>query len=134
MSGVRLVGGPNRFTGRVEILVNGHYHAVCGEGWGNVDADVLCGQLGYSTGQASSGYKWGFNKKAYVVSRIGCTGKEQYIQDCPRYNLGTRYRGGYCPSYRYAEVKCSPGGRPISSILKQYQRCGCVLSTRCSSY
>jgi hypothetical protein len=115
MLGVRLVGGPNRFTGRVEILVNGHYHAVCGDGWDNVDAEVLCGQLGYSTGQASSGYKWGYRRKDYVVRQIGCRGTEKYIQDCSRYNVGRSYRGGYCPNYRYAEVKCNPGEPPLKS-------------------
>ena len=108
MSGVTIVG-PNRFTGRVEMLVEGQYHAVCGDGWDDVDADILCGQLGFSTGQASSGKKWGAAKTPYLVTRIRCKGNEDYIHDCLRTRVETNGKDVYCSKYRYAQVNCSSG-------------------------
>ena len=115
MSGVSIVG-PNRFTGRVEMLVEGQYHAVCGDDWDDVDAEILCGQLGFSTGQASSGKKWGAAKTPYLVTRIQCKGNEEYMQDCPRTRVETNGKDVYCSKYRYAQVMCGPGWHSFNSM------------------
>lgn len=43
---IRLVGGQNRFEGRVEVRVNGQWGAVCDDAWETNDAKVVCNALG----------------------------------------------------------------------------------------
>ena len=46
-SSVRLQDGPNEQSGRVEICFNNVWGTICSNGFGAVDAGVLCRQLGY---------------------------------------------------------------------------------------
>ena len=45
---VQLVGGSGPWEGRVEICVNNSWGTVCDDDWSNIDAIVVCAQLGYS--------------------------------------------------------------------------------------
>ena len=45
---VRLVGGNDKYEGRVEVCIENGWHTVCDNGWGVQEAVVVCGQLGYS--------------------------------------------------------------------------------------
>ena len=46
---LRLRGGANSSTGRVEICNNNIWGTVCDDGWGTPDAQVVCRQLGLPT-------------------------------------------------------------------------------------
>ena len=46
LGSVRLVGGNSR-SGRVEVLHNNVWRAVCGYGWDDKDAAVVCRMHGY---------------------------------------------------------------------------------------
>ena len=39
-------------AGAVEVRIAGEWGAVCTEGWGNMDAYVLCKMMGFESGRA----------------------------------------------------------------------------------
>ena len=46
---LRLAGGNIANEGRVEICLNNVWGTVCDDSWRNVEAAVVCQQLGYNT-------------------------------------------------------------------------------------
>jgi len=103
---VRLVNGSTPMEGRVEVCYNNTYNTVCDDFWDELDAKVVCRQLGFST---PPGY---FESKPYnivlmtflfitdavpvrgaffgqgsgniLLDDLTCAGTEQSLLNCPR--------------------------------------------------
>ncbi|XP_033728144.1 deleted in malignant brain tumors 1 protein-like [Pecten maximus] len=99
---VRMVDGPNNYTGRLEVYHGGHWGGVCTYNYGfdDNDATVACRMLGYSDGQSL--YKsFGLPDEPIWMENLGCNGTESSLADCPFNGWG---QVGYC--YYQARVAC----------------------------
>ncbi|XP_078284969.1 scavenger receptor cysteine-rich domain-containing protein DMBT1-like [Rhinoraja longicauda] len=86
---LRLDGGSNNCSGRVQLLFNSSWGTVCDDSWDLADANVVCRQLGcgaarWSPGAVSiapvSGEIW--------LDEVKCTGAELFLSSCLSSPLG----------------------------------------------
>ncbi len=84
MEDIRIAGGPHNHSGRVEVLHDGYWGLVCADDWDRKDANVICGQLGYPTGNIFSDASLYRPKHPMPLwlSNINCTGMETNLNDC----------------------------------------------------
>ena len=76
---VRLVNGPTKYEGGVEVYYNGNWGTVCNDGWDLNDAQVVCRQLGF--GPALTTRNKDFSSKI-CLHDLNCTGSESTIEGC----------------------------------------------------
>ncbi|XP_031561958.1 MAM and LDL-receptor class A domain-containing protein 2-like [Actinia tenebrosa] len=100
---IRLVGGSNDYSGRVEVYHNGVWGTVCDDDWDIRDATVACRMLGFvgavkfhvrAAFGAGSGKIW--------LDNVQCTGSEKSLGSC-RHNGWGREN---CGHYEDAGVTC----------------------------
>ena len=104
---VRLVNGPSKYEGRVEVYHNGEWGTVCGNGWDLNDAQVVCSELdlGYAItatvralyGLQGSGRIW--------LDDVECVGTEITIRNCSYSGWGINS----CYYFGDASVECRSG-------------------------
>ena len=111
---VRLVGGRSYNEGRVEVNYNGEWGTVCDDGWGSIDAGVVCRQLGFgSYGRSYNGAFFGRGSGPIWLDNIACIGNESTIASCGHLGFNiTRY----CSHYEDAGVRCY-GGQGMTLCL-----------------
>ena len=103
---IRLVDGSNIYEGRVEVCVNNRWGTVCHDLWDTSDAEVVCGQLGYSTSDAityTDAY-FGRGTGPIWLDGVQCTGSETHLVNCT-----STYRGigrHNCGHHEDAGVQC----------------------------
>ena len=105
---VRLVNGPTKYEGRVEVYYSGEWGTVCGFDWDLNDAQVVCRQLGFGpaiTARDSAFYGEGSHVEIWL-DNVDCVGTELNIEDCSHNGWGIYDQD--CFSHYYdAGVQCS---------------------------
>ncbi|NWY08036.1 C163A protein, partial [Nothoprocta ornata] len=80
---VRLVKGPNRCAGRVEVLHNDQWGTVCDDNWNLRHAKVVCRQLGCGTAVSTPAEAhFGKGSDPIWLDGVECTGAEATLAEC----------------------------------------------------
>uniref|UniRef100_A0AAQ5XPS6 Neurotrypsin n=1 Tax=Amphiprion ocellaris TaxID=80972 RepID=A0AAQ5XPS6_AMPOC len=117
---VRLVGGSSRKEGRVEVYLHGDWGSICDSGWNDLNAVVVCRQLGHSGGAVAAG-GFGQGKGPIHLDQVRCTGKEEFLGECP--SLGQSIQG--CRRKEDAGVRCDVKQRESAvQVQPQERSCG----------
>jgi len=104
---IRLVGGSSYNEGRVEVNYNGKWGTVCDDGWDDVDAGVVCRQLGFgSSGTAIRSAGFGQGSGSIWLDNVMCTGNESTLASCG--HLGVNVTRN-CSHSENARVNCCRG-------------------------
>ena len=101
---VRLVGGPTKNEGRVEVYYNGQWGTVCHNGWDLNDTEVVCRQLGYGPAIAARYYAFtGQGSGQIWLADLECVGTELTIANCSHGGWGNHY----CDHHEDVGVRCA---------------------------
>eukprot|EP01084_Bolivina_argentea_P070934 128989_1 len=79
---VRLRDGSGSDNGRVEVLYNGIWGTICDDSFTNVDAMVICRQLGLLDGTAIYESAVTDGTGSIWLDNVVCTGTENRINEC----------------------------------------------------
>ena len=119
---IRLLDGTTSAEGHVEICKNNVWGSICRSGWDNIDARVVCRQLGFSvagkgvymhtsninfflSGAVSTlGINTGYDRRPILLDNVRCLGHEERLGDCPASNV----LATYCSHSTDARVRCMP--------------------------
>ena len=113
---LQLVGGKNNLEGRLEICFRGIWGTVCHDSWDNRDAEVACRQLGLNTTRPQALREVSYFGKGtgpVLLDGVDCTGSEQRLTSCQRFDL--EY---VCGGFKDAGVRCPVGGEKYTSQEK----------------
>ncbi|KAJ8026067.1 Deleted in malignant brain tumors 1 protein [Holothuria leucospilota] len=83
---VRLVGGSDMFSGRLEIFLKGEWGSVCDDDWHLTDANVVCRQLGYGKAirHTVGSFPFGAGTGPILTCCLDCHGNETDLVSCAR--------------------------------------------------
>ncbi|XP_033297335.1 uncharacterized protein LOC117204237 isoform X3 [Bombus bifarius] len=83
---IRLAGSENDYEGRVEVKILGVWGQVCDDGFGMIDAEVICKELGFGLGalEVTPGGFFGNMNPAtrFMVDQLKCRGNETSLREC----------------------------------------------------
>nr|XP_031543173.1 scavenger receptor cysteine-rich domain-containing group B protein [Vicugna pacos] len=114
---LRLVGGPSRCRGRLEVLHGGSWGSVCDDDWDVVDANVVCRQLGCGLAlPVPRPLAFGQGRGPILLDNVECRGQETALSEC-----GSRGWGVHnCFHYEDVAVLCDeflPTQPPTRKVL-----------------
>uniref|UniRef100_A0A9L0IYP6 Scavenger receptor cysteine rich family member with 4 domains n=1 Tax=Equus asinus TaxID=9793 RepID=A0A9L0IYP6_EQUAS len=114
---LRLVGGPSRCQGRLEVLHGGSWGSVCDDDWDVVDANVVCRQLGCGLAlPVPRPLAFGQGRGPILLDNVECRGQEAALSEC-----GSRGWGVHnCFHYEDVAVLCDeflPTQTPTRKVL-----------------
>ncbi|CAL9704244.1 unnamed protein product [Knipowitschia caucasica] len=146
---LRLAGGRNPFEGRVEVLEkrNGSlvWGSVCSEGWGTLEAVVVCRQLGlgYASHAFQETWYWpAQGTDAVLLSGVKCSGTELTLDQCFHHGTniqcprgGGRYSAGVSCTHMAPDLVLSPAVVEQTSYLEDrpLYALTCALEEKCLS-
>ncbi|NXA55966.1 C163A protein, partial [Nothocercus julius] len=101
---LRITGGEDGCSGRVEIWHQGSWGTICDDSWDMADADVVCRQLGCGSAvSALSEAAFGKGTGPIWLEKVHCKGTELSLWDCPTQFLSDKN----CDHKEDAAVDCS---------------------------
>lgn len=89
-------------TGIVELYISGLWASVCYDDFDDADANVVCREMGYSSGTKGSPGQYGVIYYPRTITAMNCTGRENSLMNCSFNTLSL------CPRAwaNYATVLC----------------------------
>ncbi|KFP81288.1 Scavenger receptor cysteine-rich type 1 protein M130, partial [Apaloderma vittatum] len=100
---LRVIGGEDECSGRVEIWHQGSWGTVCDDSWDMADANVVCRQLGCGSAvSALSEAVFGEGIGPIWLEKVHCKGTELSLWDCPAKRLFSKN----CDHKEDAAVNC----------------------------
>ncbi|XP_070376333.1 scavenger receptor cysteine-rich domain-containing protein SCART1 isoform X2 [Equus asinus] len=101
---LRVRGGEDGCSGRVELWHAGSWGTVCDDSWDLADAEVVCRQLGCGRAlSALAGAAFGPGSGPVWLDEVQCRGSEASLRSCPAEPWGR----GDCAHKEDAGVRCS---------------------------
>ncbi|XP_011630840.1 uncharacterized protein LOC105422952 isoform X2 [Pogonomyrmex barbatus] len=83
---IRLAGANNSYEGRVEVKILGYWGQVCDDGFGMINADVICKELGFELGALEvrpGGFYGNLDPPTrFMVDQLKCRGNETTLREC----------------------------------------------------
>ena len=101
VSVTRLRGGPTESEGRVELFFDGRWGTVCDDDFDDIEAKVVCRQLGFVGGEARIGAHFGPGWGDILLNQLDCGGDEANLLECSRGEYANM-----CDHYEDAGVVC----------------------------
>ena len=99
-------------TGRVEVYYNNKWGTVCDKAWDGNEAFVVCNELGLVKAiHETKNAKYGQGEGPIWLSKVGCTGGESSLFNCPHPGWGNV---GSCTHGNDAGVKCLQTGKKMN--------------------
>ncbi|XP_011881077.1 PREDICTED: uncharacterized protein LOC105569323 isoform X2 [Vollenhovia emeryi] len=83
---IRLAGANNSYEGRIEVKILEHWGQVCDDGFGMINADVICKELGFDLGALEvrpGGFYGNLDPPTrFMVDQLKCRGNESTLREC----------------------------------------------------
>ncbi|XP_062851463.1 neurotrypsin [Trichomycterus rosablanca] len=118
---LRLVNGESRKEGRVEVFINGQWGSVCDDGWNDINAEVVCRQLGFvGHSKARSMAYFGEGQGPIHLDNVRCVGTESSLGECSAEGMDKHD----CKHSEDAGVICDYVSQPVSDSIMTTQSCG----------
>ena len=107
---IRLIGGINKLEGRVEVKYQGTWGTICDDGWDEIDATVVCRELGFLNGTTTRQDRYGSSSGPVWLSQVSCLGNESKLSHCMHSGAGIV---GSCSHAQDVAVQCSAHGMNV---------------------
>ena len=111
---IRLVDGSSEYDGRLELCYLDQWGTICGDLFGDLDAQVACRQLGLNTNQAAAQFS-SFSSGTGLIwlDDIQCRGIEDRLVDCVHNGFGEHD----CNHWRDVGIICPPTASKLPTFI-----------------